>query len=466
MTVTYPVTGMTCASCERRIERSLSKLDGVTAATASNQKGTVQVTSQRPLDPEDIALALIDSGYSLGKPPRKPWLAKDRSIWRDSAIGFGIVLMIVLAFTLLDIDQAASTLTSGRISGGLAGVALLGLTAGFSTCMVTVGGLALSMGARYSARFPAANARARWGIQIAFNVGRIMAFAALGAVLGSVGSAVAISTRMVAALLIIAAVAMALIGIRLTELSPRMARWSPTLPGSWGRRVHATINRWTSGDNADSTRPVRWWAATAALGAATFFLPCAFTQAAQMLAFASGSPAMAAALLAVFALGTAPGLLTVAGVWATRTGIGAARFARIAGVIVVAFALVTSSNALSLWRSVQPSSTTINATKISDNVTVSNGVQVMRMEQNPGGYSPAHSVVHLGTPVRWEITSSGYGCASILIAPQAGIDGELLVPGQTFVAEFTPTTPGTWEYTCSMGMVGGTVTVLPTRVAG
>ena len=51
----------------------------------------------------------------------------------------------------------------------------------------------------------------------------------------------------------------------------------------------------------------------AVLGVATFFLPCGFTQAVQVYALSTGSPLTAGAIMAVFAIGTAPGLLALAG---------------------------------------------------------------------------------------------------------------------------------------------------------
>jgi len=45
--ITFPVTGMTCASCVRRIEKALAKVDGVSSASVNlaTERATVQYLS-------------------------------------------------------------------------------------------------------------------------------------------------------------------------------------------------------------------------------------------------------------------------------------------------------------------------------------------------------------------------------------------------------------------------------------
>src|SRR5665811_1525078 len=106
----------------------------------------------------------------------------------------------------------------------------------------------------------------------------------------------------VVALMVAVAVTMLLVGVRLTELSPRIAGWSPTIPAALGDRLGLT------GDV-----PARRTVGTVVAGAATFFLPCGFTQAVQLYAFSTGSPGTAGAIMATFVIGTAPALSAVAG---------------------------------------------------------------------------------------------------------------------------------------------------------
>ncbi len=66
--VSFPVTGMTCASCVRRIERALGKLDGVESATVNlaTEKATVHYVPDL-VGREDFKRAVEKAGYALGE---------------------------------------------------------------------------------------------------------------------------------------------------------------------------------------------------------------------------------------------------------------------------------------------------------------------------------------------------------------------------------------------------------------
>src|SRR4051794_36770904 len=68
--VTFPVTGMTCASCVRRIEKSLGKLEGVAQATVNlaAERATVRFDPQRVELPR-LVQAVEGAGYGVGELP-------------------------------------------------------------------------------------------------------------------------------------------------------------------------------------------------------------------------------------------------------------------------------------------------------------------------------------------------------------------------------------------------------------
>lgn len=63
--VTYRVSGMTCGHCEAAVAKEVSRIDGVTAAVASAEAGTVVVTSDAPVDVAAVAAAVAEAGYEL-----------------------------------------------------------------------------------------------------------------------------------------------------------------------------------------------------------------------------------------------------------------------------------------------------------------------------------------------------------------------------------------------------------------
>ena len=218
---------------------------------------------------------------------------------------------------------------------------VLGLTAGISTCMAMVGGLVLGFSASHAA---ALAARGETGLpfatrmrpQLAFNAGRIIGFGVLGALLGALGSTMSLPTRVTGVLVLVVAVVMFLLGVRLTGVSPRVAAWSPRLPAGLGRLLGI--------ESAAEAGYSHW--RTALVGAATFFLPCGFTQAAQVYALSTASPLAAGAIMATFAVGTTPGLLALASVPEVTTGRRQATVLRVVGVLVLAFALLNVSSSL------------------------------------------------------------------------------------------------------------------------
>jgi len=71
--VTFPVTGMTCASCVRRIERRLGKVDGVHDVNVNLATEKARVV----FDPglvglPDLVSAVERAGYGVGELPPDP----------------------------------------------------------------------------------------------------------------------------------------------------------------------------------------------------------------------------------------------------------------------------------------------------------------------------------------------------------------------------------------------------------
>jgi Cu+-exporting ATPase len=67
-----PITGMTCASCANRVERSLNRLDGVTASVNyATEKATVDF-DPAAVDPGELVAAVEAAGYETALPTGEP----------------------------------------------------------------------------------------------------------------------------------------------------------------------------------------------------------------------------------------------------------------------------------------------------------------------------------------------------------------------------------------------------------
>jgi sulfite exporter TauE/SafE/copper chaperone CopZ len=453
---TIPVAGMTCEACERRVGRALLRIPGVESVEVSARRSTAVVTGAQLPSRSEVEAAIRSAGY---EPAGPAWATAEASTWLTVALsGLAVVALAWLASSTSLADLAGDLASPS--SGGLLLVLVLGLTAGVSTCMAMVGGLVLGLSAAHAAALDARGASlpsfaTRMRPQVAFNIGRIIGFGVLGTALGAVGAAVGLPTRLMGALALAVAVVMFLLGIRLTGISPRMAAWSPRLPAGLAGLL---------GIDTAPTRPYRD-TRTALVGAATFFLPCGFTQAVQVYALSTGSPASAGLIMATFAVGTTPGLLAVATVPEIATGRARGPVLQVIGVVVLAFALLNVTSGLNLLGITSATSTAVDARQVSDNVTVADGVQTVHMTQTRDGYTPADTVVHAGLPITWSIqATSKWECSAFLRVPDLDISIDLQDGPNTLQLPALP--PGTVPFTCVMGMYTGTLTAISTPLSG
>jgi len=449
--LTVPVAGMTCASCEKRVTRALLTVPGVQSVKVSAARGTATVHTAGTPDRGRLEAVIRAAGY---EPVAPAWFTRDRSVWRTVAAAGAVVALLTVVYSTL----SPGSLTAGLLDperGGLVLVLVLGLTAGLSTCMAMVGGLVLGFSASHAASLARRGESAppfltRMRPQLVFNAGRVVGFAVLGALLGALGSTMSLPTRMTAVLVLAVAAVMFLLGLRLTGISPRVAAWSPRLPASLGRVLGI--------ETATDASYSHW--RTALVGAATFFLPCGFTQAVQVFALSSASPVAAGTIMATFAVGTTPGLLALAAVPEVTTGPRQATVLQVVGVLVLAFALLNVSGSLALLGlDGGASAAAAGARTASSNVTVADGVQTVRMTQAADGYRPAETVVYAGMPTRWLIEgTSRFSCSSALRVPDLGIKVNLVEGPNVVDLPVLPT--GTVPFTCVMGMYSGHLVVI------
>lgn len=462
MKKTIHIKGMHCRSCEILLEEEFSKIDGVLKVTADFKKSVVHlVTNDSEINKSDIEKASKNAGYEVN------WDAKSDQITLESSnsscevnsSGRKLIFSenpndyvdLFVAFVLL-----AALYVSSKVFGislpelsengdfsSLPTALLIGLTAGFSTCMALVGGLSLSLAAKITAEGKKTHFLTRLQPHLYFNLGRIVIFAALGAVMGQLGSILQISSTVVGLLMLLAASFMLIIGIQITDVAPILNTINFSLPKFFYRVLGVKQKSQANYSNQGAF----------ILGGLTFFVPCGFTQAAQIYSISTGSAVAGALTMGTFAIGTTPGLLTIASTASlTNAKNSFTRFLlKFIGIVVIALAVVNIFNALNLL-GINTDISTDDSSSISS--TVSGNAQVVEMTQNTSGYSPSVINIKKDVPVRWVITSTDqYTCASSIIMPEMGIQKNLSL-GKN-VIEFTPTKAGILNFTCSMGMYRG-----------
>ncbi|MGH3881451.1 MAG: heavy-metal-associated domain-containing protein [Actinophytocola sp.] len=64
-TSTFTVTGMTCQHCVGVVREEVGQIPGVTEVDVDLPTGTVTVTSETPVDSEDMRARVDEAGYEL-----------------------------------------------------------------------------------------------------------------------------------------------------------------------------------------------------------------------------------------------------------------------------------------------------------------------------------------------------------------------------------------------------------------
>lgn len=353
-------------------------------------------------------------------------------------IGFAFVLVVALWVVFDRLGLLRFSPEIGTASG-LGAIFVIGLVAAFSSCTAVVGGLLAAVSAHRAQTQQALTLRERMRPHVLFNVGRVLGFGLLGALLGLIGSVFQISSFANGVLLIAVALLMIGLGVQLMGVTPLIALHPPKRIAHW---VH---------DLAE--RQYAW--VPLVLGAATFFLPCGFTQSVQLLAMATGSPLQAGVMMAVFALGTLPALLGIGYVMSTAATKALPTVTYAIGAVVIVLGIANILNGATLMGFAWP----VTELASSSVASVVGEEQVVAMAVTSAGvYEPSVLRVRQGVPVRWEITRDAWvGCASTLVLPAFGVN-QSLQEGENVIS-FTPTRTGSFRFSCAMGMVRGTLVV-------
>ncbi len=365
---------------------------------------------------------------------------------------FVLVFFFGFVFSRLGILKPQVSLGVGV---GVWTVFVLGLVAASSSCIAVSGGLLLSSAAKFNERYGSATRVDHLRPVALFIIGRLVSYGLLGGLIGLLGKALSPSPLITGLITIAAALYMFVMGLEMLQLAPRwLKRLMPRVPNSIAHRIM---------DAEGKEHPIM----PMALGAATFFLPCGFTQALQLYALTTGSFVTSASLLFAFALGTAPALFALGWASSSLKGKLGNFFFQFSGALVIVLGLWNIQNGFTMagYPLSLPEFGTQGVQASQDPyVTYDGHSQAMQMIVDANyvkGYLPNRFTIRAGVPTRWEIDASkGAGCLSVLQSRQLGIR-QLLTSGINTIEFQAPSQPGTYSFSCSMGMFRGQIVVVP-----
>ena len=440
----YHISGMHCRSCEILVEDHLSQIAGVKKVNVNYKKGVAEVYYDQKPQHSEIEKAIRNSGYAVGVGKKRPLISSNLMTYYELLFAGGVLAIVLMWLKILGITNLNFQFSSAP---SFLVVGLIGLAAGVSTCMALLGGLVLGISSRHAELHPEATASQKFKPHLFFNFGRLASHAVLGGAIGSLGSILKFSPSMLGFLIISAGIIMFILGLKMTEVFPRLSGGGFMLPKSISRLfgLNHEVKEY-SHKGATIT------------GALTFFLPCGFTQAMQVYAISTGSFSQGAIIMFLFTLGTMPGLLGIGGLTSVVKGAFARYFFKFVALALLILSVWNISNGYNLTGiTFAGSNNGESKQELSGNII--NGEQVVEITQSGSGYNPRKITVKKDTPVKLLVNATNlYVCTAAFVIPKFQIFTQFR-EGINEI-KFTPTETGPIKFSCAMGMYTGVINVI------
>lgn len=448
MTKTFSVSGMTCVSCENRIENKIKLLDGVTSVTASYTRSRVSLT----YDPDRVKLSTIvktieSMDYHVKRAGEKQ---KNKTVEKKNKINevLGIGIIIIAAFVIINYFGGFNIFNSfpeAKQGVGYGVLLLIGLLTSIH-CVAMCGGINLSQCVpNVSIKSEKKTANLRPGIL--YNAGRVISYTIIGGVVGALGSVVSFSGTAKGIVAVMAGVFMVIMGLNMLNLFPWLRKFNPRMPKIFARKIN---------EQKKSNSPLY-------VGLLNGLMPCGPLQAMQLYALSTGDPVQGALSMLAFSLGTVPLMFGLGAISSLLSKKFTSKMMTASAVLVLILGVFMFSNGVSLSGMALPSLTSsvtaVNEVQQNNTASIDQGVQTITTKLSPNRYE--RITVQVGVPVKWTIEADENdinGCNNQVLIPKYNIEKKL-VAGDNII-EFTPTETGTVPYSCWMGMIKSTITIV------
>jgi sulfite exporter TauE/SafE/copper chaperone CopZ len=454
-TETLSIGGMSCAACKNRIERKLRSMRGVSEAAVDYERGSGRVVFDGDaVKLSSITAALEEMGYTASG-----GAGRGDAPGADDVLGVLAVIFALYIFVshggggifsrFTDFfPQAERGMGYGMlfVVGLLTSVHCVAMCGGInlSQCLGRPGGASdtpPSGGGKFAKLLTFASLKP----SILYNAGRVISYTIVGGIVGTVGSAISFSGAARGVVQLAAGVFMVIVGVNMLGMFKFLRSLAPRLPKALVRRIEGS---------AAGRGPLY-------VGLLNGLMPCGPLQAMQLYALYTGSPLGGAAAMFIFSLGTVPLMfgLGAFGSMMSRRFAGRVMKAGAALVIVMGVVMVNSGVALSGIGSPAAAPPVTAETPAPASVASGAVQEVQSSLTRYGRYQPI--TVKAGIPVRWTIHADPgtiSGCNNAMVIPAFNMRQRLNVGDN--VIEFTPTKPGVYPYSCWMGMIRSSITVV------
>lgn len=440
--ITLKINGMTCVSCENRIERKLQNTKGIINAKASFASGTADITfDEKLITLEEITPIIEELDYKVANEVSK---ASHKKTNITKVLGVAVILlalyMFMNRFGALNIFNAFPQAEEGTGYGMLF---IIGLLTSLH-CIAMCGGINLSQCVPQNTDVNS-NKLVILTPSFLYNLGRVISYTVVGALVGAVGSVISFSGAMKGIVQLAAGVFMVIMGLNMLNVFPWLRKLNPRMPKIFARKIN---------EQKRSKSPLY-------VGLLNGLMPCGPLQAMQLYALSTGSPVKGAVSMLLFSLGTVPLMFGLGAISSFLSKKFTHKMMTISAVLVVVLGVSMFSSGMSLSGISLPSFVSENnaATQNKNVANVSDNIQTVTTKLLPGKYESI--TVQKGIPVKWIIKADKKdinGCNNEIYIPKFNLSKKLEAGDN--IIEFTPTESGTFAYSCWMGMIRSKISVV------
>lgn len=444
------IGGMSCTSCEIKIENTLKKLEGIIEVKAIFSSSNVYITyDANVIEPGRIIGAIEELDYKVENKPGEiasqtvAGKAVQDKMSVNQLLGVGIILFSL--YVIIKNTVGFNFIPEVNQSMGYGILFAVGLLTSLH-CIAMCGGINLSQCVSHNPGDNNHDKFAKLKPSLLYNGGRVVSYTVIGGVVGALGSVVGFSGAARGTVAIAAGVFMVIMGLNMLNIFPWLRKLTPRMPRIFGNKVH---------NNNGKYGPFY-------IGLLNGLMPCGPLQTMQIYALGTGSPVAGALSMFMFSMGTVPLMFGFGAVSSMISGKFTHKMMKVSAVLVMVLGVVMANRGLALSgvNFALASSSPSSSSSASENVAkIQGGIQVVTTELESGRYTPF--IVQKGIPVKWTIkVEKGdlNGCNNPLTIPQYGIQKKLSVGDN--IIEFTPDSEGDVLYTCWMGMIRSNIKVV------
>jgi len=439
------IEGIHCKSCKILIETEVDILDGIKSVKVNNQTGDCEIEyDKNKISQKKIFETIEKMDYKVKRETenkKEDLLKKENNIKKLVITGILIILFII-GYSLIKNSGALeilSKLNEKNISYWL--ILFIGFLASFH-CVGMCGGLVVAYTANHHSKEKTSNSFIS-SPHLQYNLGRMISYTAIGAVLGGFGSFFGINPTFTGIITLIAGAFMILMGLSLATNFACLEKVKFKLPIFIAKYLYKQKH---------SKKPK----GPLIIGLLNGFMPCGPLQAMQLYALASGSVTQGALSMGAYALGTVPLMFGFGNFISLISKDRINQVMKFSGVIVMILGIFMLNRGFINFgygfSGLAPKeSTSQKKYKINGNVEE---FQIINMDLTYSGYSPNVLFVKKDIPVRWIINVKQMsGCTDEILMPDYNIRKKLSY-GENII-EFTPKKLGDIKFSCWMQMVWG-----------